>query len=214
MEKDNSQLELFSQVKGGGSLNGSAPASFLSYIRAYEKTLLVIIGFIITGIVAFSFGVEKGRHAQVPSVIKQPRQPAQSQAAPAARPQPVPVVQLQRQPPAARQAPYPTQAVQPYVTPAARPQAAPAARPQAAPVVRAPAQDSVGGYTIQLASFQSKEYAVQEADALRKRGLSPVLFSQGSYTVLCVGKFNSKDAAQSLFSELKTQYRGCYIRRL
>ncbi len=206
MEKDNSQLELFSQVKGGASPNGSAPASFLSYIRAYEKTLLVIIGFIITGIVAFSFGVEKGRHAQVPSVVRQP--------AAAARPQAAPAVQPQRQPPATRQAPYPPQPAQPYAAPAARPQAAPAAPPQVTPAVKAPVQGSAGVYTIQLASFQSKEYARQEADALRKRGLSPVLFSQGSYTVLCVGKFNSQDAAQSLLSELKKQYRGCYIRRL
>ncbi|HTY45597.1 MAG TPA: SPOR domain-containing protein [Patescibacteria group bacterium] len=214
MEKDNSQLELFSQVKGGGSFNNSAPASFLSYIRAYEKTLLVIIGFIITGVVAFSFGVEKGRNSQTaPTGQLLALRPVsrQTQAHQVVMSRQVPYQAPVPQVATPRQVPY--QTTVPQVA-TAQP-AAPRQVLHQAPVPQvATSQAAVGTYTIQLGSFQSKEYAQLEANALRKRGLSPILLSQGSYTVLCVGKFVSKDAAQSLLSELTKQYRGCYIRRL
>ncbi|MFH1129069.1 MAG: hypothetical protein V1699_06660, partial [Candidatus Omnitrophota bacterium] len=60
LEKNNPQLELFSKTKDDfqNKLN-SRP--FLSYIKGYEKIILVIIVFIITGVVSFSFGVEKGK---------------------------------------------------------------------------------------------------------------------------------------------------------
>ena len=55
------QLELFSETKAQTELKSRLPNSFLSYMRSYEKTILIIICFIITGIVSFSLGVEKGK---------------------------------------------------------------------------------------------------------------------------------------------------------
>lgn len=61
MEKVNpSQLELFSQTKNYSKIQGPNNA-FFTYIRNYEKTILIIVGFIITGIISFSLGFEKGR---------------------------------------------------------------------------------------------------------------------------------------------------------
>lgn len=63
MEKNSySQLELF---KNAETDTGSGPQrhskSFLNFIWSYEKTILIIIGMIITGIISFSFGVKRGK---------------------------------------------------------------------------------------------------------------------------------------------------------
>jgi len=59
---DNLQLELFSQSQDSGEVNNRAPNNlFLARIWKYEKTILIIIGIIITGIASFSLGVEKGK---------------------------------------------------------------------------------------------------------------------------------------------------------
>ncbi len=62
MDKEYShQLELFSQTKGHNQTRVGASKAFISYISKYEKTILIIIGFVITGIASFSLGVEKGK---------------------------------------------------------------------------------------------------------------------------------------------------------
>lgn len=57
----NRQLELFSQAKDESAPNGGAHRPFLTYISKYEKSLLIIIGFVIIGIASFTLGVEKGK---------------------------------------------------------------------------------------------------------------------------------------------------------
>jgi cell division protein FtsN len=62
MDKQESlQLELFSQSKCPSETNQTPNRAFLSYIRAYEKTILAIIGMVILSIISFSLGVEKGK---------------------------------------------------------------------------------------------------------------------------------------------------------
>ncbi len=71
-----------------------------------------------------------------------------------------------------------------------------------------------GNYTIQLASYQSKNLAQKEAGTLKKTGLAPLVISKGSYSILCVGSFNSKETARALLSQLKKKYQDSFIRRL
>jgi hypothetical protein len=62
MEKvNNSQLELFSKTPRYAKDKTQISSSFLSYIWKYEKTILISIFFIVTGIISFSLGVEKGK---------------------------------------------------------------------------------------------------------------------------------------------------------
>ncbi len=63
MEKEYDQLELFSQGSVGNQAKPYASKAFLSYLSRYEKVVLIIIGFIITGIASFSLGVEKGKNS-------------------------------------------------------------------------------------------------------------------------------------------------------
>ncbi len=175
-----SQLELFSREQ-----DGYTPAkpqglggSFLTYVRGYEKAILLIIAFALTGIVSFSWGVEKGksltlsRNAQKQLYQQQTTTVVQPKAA----------------------VPGETQSQQPLT----------------------PRQNAWDGYTVQLASYQSKTSVEKEAELLRKRGFSPLALSKGKYTVLCVGNFSNLEQAKSLLSkfEKEKRYKGCYVRRL
>jgi len=63
-----SQLELFSQTKEPGQAKTNFSSSFMSFIWNYEKTILLLIAFIITGIVAFALGMDRGRRmAKIPT---------------------------------------------------------------------------------------------------------------------------------------------------
>lgn len=56
------QLELFTQSEDSGSLKTySANKPFLAHIWIYEKTILIIIGLVVTGIISYSLGVERGK---------------------------------------------------------------------------------------------------------------------------------------------------------
>ncbi len=184
MDKQNtSQLELFSQNGNSGEIKTQQHNNaFLAFIWNYEKTLLIIIGFLITGVISFSLGVEKGKRlvnlqSNVRFDIAKPRI---KQIVPENKAFVSPVQQ---------QITIKKEEIQPQ-----------------------PAEKQ--GYTIQLASYKTKSYAQREAEALKKKGLSPLVLSKGSYIVLCVGKFSNKEAAQSLLSELKKRYQDCSIRRL
>lgn len=69
-------------------------------------------------------------------------------------------------------------------------------------------------FTIQVASFQDRGAARKEAQALKKKGLTPLLSSKGKYITLCVGNFSTREMAQSMSLQLKKQYKDCFIRRL
>ncbi|MBM3255567.1 MAG: SPOR domain-containing protein [Candidatus Omnitrophica bacterium] len=167
MDKANhSQLELFSHSKLPGA-GGVLSQNFFSRIWRYEKSVLIIIGFIIVGVVSFSFGVEKGRSSGI-----------------------------SRDSLAIRQA-----TTQP--------------KPQAPPAAQAIIRDQTErAYTIQVASFQTRNLAQKEEQLLKSRGHQTLLLAKSGYIVLCVGKFSDKNTARVLLSELKKRYGDCYIRRL
>jgi len=69
----NLQLELFKQPDVSAEGNRRSPGNaFLAHIWNYEKTILIIIAMVITGIVSFSMGVEKGKRLtmQIPAQDK------------------------------------------------------------------------------------------------------------------------------------------------
>jgi septal ring-binding cell division protein DamX len=72
----------------------------------------------------------------------------------------------------------------------------------------------IRSYTIQLASYKTKSLAQREAQSLKQKGLTPLVLVKGDYTIVCVGNFSNKEAAQPLLSQLKKRYLSCYIRRL
>lgn len=55
------QLELFSQLKNPLAKDSILNNSFKTRIWHYEKSILIIISIVITGIVSFTMGVERGK---------------------------------------------------------------------------------------------------------------------------------------------------------
>ena len=83
MSKGNySQLELFEGSNVIGPEKLKACSSFLFQVKNHEKAILMLITFIITAVVSFSLGIEKGKqsvksesHILNPVVKEQPREP-------------------------------------------------------------------------------------------------------------------------------------------
>ncbi|MDD5166419.1 MAG: SPOR domain-containing protein [Candidatus Omnitrophica bacterium] len=194
MENENhSQLELFSQSGGYGSIKAQGQRySFFGQIRNYEKKILLVIAFVITAIISFSLGVEKGKHAQLANTGTRID------------------MALKAGPPAAETPVNKQTYQQPSVSEINILAAAPAEKTIKQP---SPLQ-APGSYTIQVASFKNKSLAQQESDKLKKMGLKPLVLSRGTFAVVCVGNFPNKKIAQAAQSELKKRYGDCIIRRL
>ena len=201
MEKE--QLELFSgsENTGGGS-GGETKVSgaFLQYLRAYEKTVLIIILLLAVSVLSFIAGVEKGKNSVLKrlTTLRQQQESPARQALPAAQPKPL----------AALARPDPATALQ---SPAQQPATAAVSRQTVRTV---PAPRISGKYTVQLASYKSKEQALKEAQILQKRGLAPAVIYLRPYYVLCSGSFQENRTAELWRLKLKKQYRDCYVRRL
>ena len=61
-KQDYSQSELFSPDDNGGQFKPQVPKNpFFWRIRGYEKLMLLIMGLVLTSIIFFSLGVEKGK---------------------------------------------------------------------------------------------------------------------------------------------------------
>ena len=182
-----SQLELFSQTKDPGQAKSNFSSSFISFIWNYEKTILLIIAFIITGVVAFALGIDRGKKMAVSRFSNQ-FDMAQ-----------VPVVDSKQL------------AVKPQTK---VPLSTGQQKEIIENKVSTPIQASAGSYTIQIASYQSNAYAQKEAGQLKMKGFSPLIVNKGKYIIVCVGNFSNQTTARSLLSELRKRYQDCYIRRL
>ncbi len=200
-----SQLELFSGEKDSEQLSiKPVDPGLLDYIKLYEKALLIIIGFVITGIAAFCCGVEKGKTISVAATrtrfdaaerLNQPLQPI--------------VASIREIPVAPTKLQNPDSGVS-FSIPG---------RLKNMPVkqeiiLEQPAQSRKNAYTVQIASYQARGSAEKEMEKLKQKGFSPLVIRRGGYNVVCVGSFNNKETAISLLSQLKSKYRDCYIRRL
>lgn len=192
MEKNrSSQLELFSQGREA-IIKDSQPADgFLARIHNYEKVILGIIAFIISGAIFFCFGVEKGRSISRANIFKRsdvvsrpflPLKP-QETLKPATFENTVPA----RQPMIKKEAPV-------------------------APLKSRPAES----YTVQVASYKNNIAAQKEAQRLRKSGLMSLVLVKGAYSIVCIGNFTGKNKAQEALLKLKDKYlyQDCLLRRL
>ena len=70
------------------------------------------------------------------------------------------------------------------------------------------------GYTIQVASFKKDTYAQKEAMALKNDGFEIYVIPKGKHLIVCVGKFAKKSEAELLSNKLRKRYKDCLIRSL
>lgn len=183
--QDHSQLELFSQANIDAREKARKPVSFLFQVRGHEKILIGSIISIIIGVVCFSLGVEQGKR-MVYQRINLRNELAQIPAA------------VKVMPPAVNSVTVLSQQGN-------------LVKPQVALVKP---EEGLKNYTIQVASFQTKVSAEKVSAQLKKKGLNTLVLSKGRFIVLCVGRFSDKETAKPVLTELKKQYRDCFIRRM
>ena len=186
MEKAaHAQLELFATSPQAEGSRSSPAHPFFGRLWRFERTILIVIGLLVTAVIAFSMGVERGRRTTL-SMTEVPVTQVESVA-----PKTAPASQTQR-------------------APAAKPQVQ---QESSGPTLRAQAtQKQV--FTIQIATFSTKTLAQREAEEIKKKGHTPKLLSSNGYTVLCVGNFSSRETAKTALTELKKYYKDCFVRRL
>ena len=190
------QLELFTPDENSEHLIAKpVDSGFLDYIKLYEKAILMIIGFLITGIVAFCCGFENGKSRAVSSTNSRFDVAGQKSIR-----DPVAVVPSKKEISNASfiiKGQFKNMPVKQEII-----------------LQESVAPPSNDAYTVQIGSYQSRSGAEQEMAQLRKKGLSTIVLKKGSYNVVCVGTFNNKETARSLLTQLKSKYRDCCIRRL
>lgn len=191
-KEPHSQLELFSAPENSAGVKATVHGQLWGYVQNYEKAIIVSICFLLSSVISFTLGIEKGKRL---SFIKE--NPKFDLATP-------------------------KQATEPMVSPStpytrselSRAESRDAVEPPALRLRSVQAQKNFKNFTIQLASYQKKAYAQKEADTLKKKGLTPLVISKGAYIIVCVGNFSDKERAKYLLSELKKKYRDGFIRRL
>ena len=193
------QLEIFTPSTSSEARKRSN--HFLEYLWGYEKTILLLIGFVAVGVLSFSLGVEKGKRTARLGVI--PDNYTGAANTKPAQPTVQPIQRIEVQP------------AQVGVNTALRPVAI-------AAKITSPAQPAkplklsgqMGNFTIQVASYKSKKSADMQAQEFKKKGVTAMVLPKGTYLILCIGRFPSQDEARIALKELQKQYKDCYIRRL
>jgi cell division septation protein DedD len=201
-----SQFELFPGSPGSCD-EATRPRYLFTHLTLSLENLVVagIVSLVVL-IVAYSFGVEKGKlvaedfghqeRGAATAVSVNNRQPTA----------------LEEKQPSARQAPAET--VLEPVRMIAEVTAGSDASRTAAEAVQKVAENISGKYTIQVASFRKEKHAREEADVLKQKGYEILVLPKGDYSIVCVGKFENKDEAKSFSKKLKQQYKDFLIRRL
>ena len=201
-----SQLELFSSGPDSDQIIVKpVDSGFLDYVKLYEKAILVAIGFLLTGIVAFCLGVERGKTSSVSSVSARYDVAGQKSGQETEN-----AVSFKNNNPKV----ILPQNLNSGVSFSIKGQLKNLPVKQEIIIPESPAEQDKSAYTIQIATYSARDGAEKEMVKLRQKGLSPLVVKKGSYNVVCVGTFNNKETAKSLLTQLKSKYRDCYIRRL
>ncbi|MGE5307608.1 MAG: SPOR domain-containing protein [Deltaproteobacteria bacterium] len=232
MDKRYSQLELFSGGRGPETVREDAGRTpFILQVNRYEKTIFMIIGFLVTGICFYCLGVDHGKKVALASN----RGMDLASRVPVSRPAAAATVAVQeRKAEQVSTSPMQAMAEQARMQAMAQQMNAQQARAQAiAQQMKArTAQQTVkpasartvlaarpgvpqsGVFTVQIGTYEVLATAERERQKLAQKGFSPQIVKKGAYNVVCVGAFADKETARSLLSKLRQNYRDCYIRRL
>ena len=210
-----SQLELFPGTPGSSSDIGKPRYLFAYLTLSLENVIVLGILILMMTILAFSWGVAKGKKAtkysseavsssgvSVPSDFSAQPSPSKKMSSQmilsAAREKANIESKTENTETQFRKAETKTQ--EKVLTPAK-----PAAFPQ---------QNGNTPYTIQVASFKEEQYAKRETVILKKQGFAPRVITKGDYFIVCVGNFSQAREADKLMAKLKRKYNDSLIRRL
>ncbi len=69
-------------------------------------------------------------------------------------------------------------------------------------------------YTIQVASLEKQASVEKEVSKLKTLGHEAWAVSRGKYSIICVGRFASKEEAEAYKANLPKKYHDCFSRRI
>jgi len=196
------QFELFPGSSRNSHQTGKSSRVTKGLTLSPENIIVLCIIFIMTLVLFFSFGVEKGKRVALPSDAQSKTDAIRAEEA-AVTEQPHSVMQAQQK--------EEERAVLPVDIPENLLDASESAfRP---PFEGISGQEKL--FTIQVASFKLEENARREADRLKGIGHGDAfVVPKGSYSIVCVGKFMQRDEAKEFSRRLKDRYTDCLVRRL
>ena len=194
-----SQFELFPATTAGNQELQRTPGLLKDLTLSSENTIVLCIIFIMSWVLFFSFGVERGKgltkvNFQDPQKAPEKLTTQVPAVAPVVKTSPVNsnvavTPQLQRTVPAGTVAP------------------ANARKPEVKQILSEI-------FTIQVASFKLEENAVKEADKIKRLGYETYVVPKGSHSIVCVGKFGVKEEAENFSKRIRNKYQDTVIRRL
>ncbi len=202
-----SQFELFPSA-GAGSSKAHSSRRLLPRRLNFTMENLVILGVfvMISMVISFSFGVEKGKRTVIRQIIKKHGVARKMEDIP----QPT-VAQTAESAPLPEQAPL--IAMAPGAGEAGR-TALPAAAEESGAQSGAEKKEVDKKYTVQVASFKQKTAAKKAATLLEEKGFEALVLSKGKWSVVCVGWFAEKQEATSFSKQLKKEYKDNLVRSL
>ena len=214
-----SQFELFPGTTGEPIENVAPRFIFSRIVLSFENLVVVFVFIIVSLIVAFSVGVERGRYnVALAHSAAQAAIPVQTSLTPVVPAGARPAQNLAGKPA------YPADKSVRFVSGTAE-----AARMMPAPAPVLPAMGKIAlrpgsgtasekvvdkGYTIQVASYKKESYAQKEAMDLKSQGINSRVMPKGNFLIVCVGRYSSQDEAKGMLNKLKKRYKDCMVRSL
>ena len=224
MEEEHYQKELFEFDKPKRSfprLTGILPKSDfdgkIAISLTLEKLIFIAIGIIMLMVIVFALGVEKGKALIGSQQTDKAISDSMVQTAPVKTGQ-LKVRDIQPLPqapsvPEARTTITQPQAARQKIPSAAKPRTTLSQSKTTAPKdMRADNLSQTKPYTIAVATFRQKDYALQEVNKLKKDGFDSSLVQNDPYFLVCVGSYANKDTAQSALTRIKHKYRDAYLK--
>ncbi|HSV43569.1 MAG TPA: SPOR domain-containing protein [Candidatus Bathyarchaeia archaeon] len=208
--KTQSQFELFPGTEGAAPKREKSDFFPRHFRLSFENVIVTSIAVILGIIVAFSFGVEKGRKIYVKKVkskgvVAGPLQ----RAVPVVQPQVVLSEEDKMSEATASLIETGPELIDRMELASAEDETAAVSEKivdKTAPMGKI--------HTIQLASFKRQDQADALAEKLKKEGYDAFTLKKGNYYIVCAGHFADKQEAKKVSGVLKKRYRDCYIRSL
>lgn len=210
--KKQSQFELFPEANDPTELKQKPRLVFKELTLSLENIVVCCIVLVMTLVLFFAFGVERGKR-----ISKVPKNAVESQKIASDAPkvgQKINDAQISKNGIISQSSEGQENIAEQVIKiPAELQETEPPVREE---IIEIPVDGDLLGptYTIQVASFKLKRNAQKEASNLKDVGHETFVMSKGSYSIVCVGKFQQKTDAKEFSSRLKNRYRDCLVRRL
>lgn len=205
--KPHSQFELFPDSNVKKSVGSVGQGNFFKgFTFTPESVIITIIIIIVSFVVLFSFGVERGK--KVAKMTNDPENgPVKNKA-----------VQIQENSvsllPSDQGINYVNQVIDKGDVELASIGQRIVGDNEAILKLQQPVKIDQNMFTIQVASFKLKKNAQVEAEKLNGIGEDVFVLSKGEHLIVCIGRFKQREEAKTFSNKIKSRYNDFLIRRL